>query len=91
MNGQISQIGSAGHLEGKLILRILQCSRYRLIGRLAGSNQVLDRGTHILTGLIVIIALLNNRNIRAHLNDVSIDRLSVEEVNAFLIYIGLTG
>ena len=38
----------------------------------------------------MIIALLDDRNMGAHFNDVCVDRLAVEVVNTCLINLGLT-
>ena len=80
------RIGSEAHLEGELILSILQLgSEIRTVDDIG--DGVADVGPH---GVVVVI-LLNDGNVGTHADDAGIDGLAVEVVDTGLIHVGLAG
>ena len=80
-----SEAGSA-HLELDLILSVL-----KLALQIAAVDDVGDGIADVGTGGVVVIVLLNNGNISAHVDDVAVDCLAAEVGNAFLVNFGLAG
>lgn len=72
------------HLEAELLFSICQ-----FIIQIGAVDGVDHSSGQIHTSTNVIIALLDDGNILTHLNDLLINRLIVEELNALVVNIGV--
>ena len=72
------------HLEAELLFSICQ-----FIVQLGAVDGVDDSSDQVNAGAEVVIALLDHRNMRTHLNDLLVNRLIVEELNALVVNIGV--
>ena len=76
----------SAHLELDLILSSLE-----LLHQIGAVDDIGDGVADVGTGGVVVIVLLNDRNESTHSDDVGIDGLAAEVLNAFLIHVGLAG
>ncbi len=72
------------HLEAELLFSVCQ-----FIVQLGAVDGVDDSSDQVNASAEVVIALLDHRNMRTHLNDLLVNRLIVEERNALVVNIGV--